>query len=129
MELNVNSPAYYKDHYGIDNEVYNFFQKAHFFFLDKEYSETLKIIGILPIVAPQELYNSSDWKESVQLIDNKNCAIISLRISFEEYNGADSTKKIMLTKELILKAVRTIKSRVSFNYEAFERDLNQLSID
>ncbi len=129
MELNVNSPAYYTDRYGIDNEVYNFFRKAHFYFLDKEYSETLKIVGILPIVAPQELYDSNDWKESVQLINNKSCAIISLRMSFEEYYGADSTKKIMLTKELILKAVRTIKSRVGFNCETFERDLNQLSVD
>ncbi len=129
MELNVNSPAYYTDHYGIDNEVYKFFQKAYFYFSDKEYSEILKFVGILPIAAPQELYDSGAWKESVQLISNKSCAIISLRMNFEEYYGADSTKKIMLTKELILKGIRTIKSRVGFNYEEFERDFNQLSID
>lgn len=78
MELNVNSPAYYKDHYGIDDEVYSFFQKAYFFFLDKEYSDTLKTVGIVPIVAPKELYDSGDWKESVRLIDGNNCAIVSL---------------------------------------------------
>ena len=42
MELNVNSIAYYKDHYPIDNEAYNFFQKAYLFFLDKEYRDTQK---------------------------------------------------------------------------------------
>lgn len=127
MELNVNSPAYYKDHYGIDDEVYSFFQKAYLFFLNKEYSDTLKTVGIVPIVAPKELCDSGYWKESVRLIDGNNCAIVSLRINFEEYHSADSKEKIQLTKELILKGLRRIKSKVGFDYEAFEQDLNQLS--
>ncbi len=28
MELNINAPVYYKEHYGIDNDVYRFAQKA-----------------------------------------------------------------------------------------------------
>ena len=127
MELNVNSPAYYKDHYGIDDEVYSFFQKAYLFFLNKEYSDTLKTVGIVPIVAPKELCDSGYWKESVQTIDGNRCAIFFLQINFEEYHSADSKKKIQLTKELILKGLRRIKSKVGFDYEAFEQDLNQLS--
>lgn len=124
MELNVNSPAYYKDHYGIDDEVYSFFQKAYLFFLNKEYSDTLKIVGIVPIVAPKKLYDSGDWKESVRLIDGNNCAIVSLRINFEEYHNADSTGKIALTKDVVLRALRKIKLKVDFDYEAFKRDLD-----
>ena len=124
MELNVNSPAYYKDHYGIDDEVYSFFQKAYAFFLNKEYSDTLKTVGIVPIVAPKELYDSGDWKEFVRMIDGNSCAIISLGINFEEYHSADSKEKIQLTKELILKGLRRIKSKVGFDYEAFKRDLD-----
>lgn len=124
MKLNVNSPAYYKDHYGIDDEVYSFFQKAYLFFLDKEYSDTLKTVGIVPIVAPKELYDSGDWKESVRLIDGNNCAIASLRINFEEYHNADSTGKIALTKDVVLKALRKIKFKVDFDCEAFKRDLD-----
>ena len=127
MELNVNSPAYYKDHYGIDDEVYSFFQNAYVFFLNKEYSDTLKTVGIVPIVAPKELYDGGGWKESVRMIDGNSCAIISLRINFEEYHSADSKEKIQLTKELILKGLRKIESKVGFEYEAFEQDLNQLS--
>ena len=96
MELNVNSPAYYKDKYGVDDKVYNFFRRAHRFFSDKEYSDTLHIIGVSPIVAPQELYESGKYKESVQLVDNKSCAIIVFRIDFEEYCNADSCQKIKL---------------------------------
>lgn len=55
MELNINSPVYFKDHYGIDDEVYKFCQRAYLFFKDKKYSNTLQIIGIVPIVAPQEI--------------------------------------------------------------------------
>ena len=29
MELNINSPVYFKDHYGIDDEVYKFCQRAY----------------------------------------------------------------------------------------------------
>lgn len=129
MELNVNSPAYYKDHYGIDDSVYRYFQKAHLYFLDKEYSDTLKIIGISPMVVPQELCNGDNWKEFIRLINNKNCAIVSLKIDFEEYNFADSVGKIQLTKDLIIKAIRRIKSKVDFDCEAFEQDFNQLLLD
>ena len=55
MDVNINSPVYYKDHYGIDNAVYRFTQRAHLFFKEKEYSNTLQIIGIVPIKAPQEV--------------------------------------------------------------------------
>lgn len=129
MELNVNSPAYYKDLHGIDDEVYSFFQKAYTFFLDKEYSSTLKIVGVFPIVVPDELYNSGLWKESLRLVNYKSCAIVSLRINFEKYDCADSVGKIQLTKETILKALRKLRSKVDFDYETFERDLNQFSID
>ncbi|WP_180994710.1 hypothetical protein [Clostridium sp. chh4-2] len=53
MELNINSPAYFTEHFGVDDEVYRFCQKAYIFFKGKEYSDILHIIGIVPVVAPQ----------------------------------------------------------------------------
>ena len=129
MKLNINSPAYFKDHYGIDDIVYACSKKVYLYFKDREYSDILHIIGITPIVVPNEMCNDDLWKESVRLINNKKCAIISMRIDFEEYSSADSIKKIFLTKELILKAIKKIKSKVDFDYEAFERDLNSLSVN
>lgn len=66
MELNINSPVYYKDHYGIDNAVYRFTQRAQLFFKEKEYSDTLQILGIVPIIAPQEVYAAGNYKERVK---------------------------------------------------------------
>ncbi len=56
MELNINSPAYFTDHYDINEDVYRYCQQLHDFFKDKEYSLTMTIIGITPIIAPKEIY-------------------------------------------------------------------------
>lgn len=127
MELNINTPAHFNQYYGIDDEVYRFCQNVYMFFKDKEYSDTLHTIGIEPVAAPQELYDDGKWKESVKLISNKSCAIISIRMDFQEYYNADSTEKILLTKRMILKAVNKIKSKGKFDYDAFEQDFDTIS--
>ena len=124
MELNINSPAYFKEHYGIDDEVYRFCQRAYMFFKDKEYSEVLHIIGIVPVVAPQELYDSGAWKENIKYRCYNSAVAITIRMDFDEYYNADSAKKVLLTKEMILKAVKKVRSKGKFDYEAFKSDLD-----
>lgn len=123
MELNINSPAYFKEHYGVDDEVYKFCQKAYVFFKDKEYSDTLHIIGIIPVVAPQEIYDSGKWKENIKFLCNKSIVSITIRMNFENYYKADSLGKVEQTKEMILTAVKRIKSKGNFNYDKFKNDL------
>lgn len=128
MELNINSPAYFKEHYGIDDEVYRFCQRAYMFFRDKEYSEILHIIGIVPVAAPQELYDSGAWKEVIKYRCYNSAVAITIRMDFDEYYNADSVKKVLLTKEMILKAVKKVKLKGKFDYEAFKRDLDLLEV-
>lgn len=123
MELNINSPAYFSDHYGIDDDVYRYCQKLYTFFKDKQYSDSLSIIGIMPVVAPKELYEAGQWKESVKLIGGAACAIITNRLDFENYYSADSKGKIVLTRDAVLKAVKKIKSKGRFDFGGFEKDL------
>jgi len=123
MELNINSPAYFSDHYGIDDDVYRYCQKLYTFFKDKQYSDSLSIIGIMPVVAPKELYEAGQWKESVKLIGGTACAIITIRLDFESYYSADSKGKIVLTRNAVLKAVKKIKSKGRFDFGEFEKDL------
>lgn len=129
MELNINSPAYFKEHYGVDDEVYRFCQKVYLFFKEKEYSETLHIIGITPVAAPQEIYDSGAWKESTRLVSNKSCAIITIRMDFESYYKADSFQKIEQTKEMILTAVKRIKSKGKFDYDKFREDFSFMCLN
>ena len=35
MELNINSPAYFTNHYGVDDEVYRYCQNLHNYFKTK----------------------------------------------------------------------------------------------
>ena len=123
MELNINSPAYFTEHYGINKEVYHYCQKLHEFFKDKEYSSTMTIIGINPIVAPQEIYDQGLWKEKVQIISLGTCAIINIRIDFDCYYHANNDEKIELIKQMIIKAVKKIKTKGNFDFERFKNDL------
>lgn len=123
MELNINSPAYFKEYYGVDDEVYKFCQKAYAFFKDKEYSDTLHIVGIISVVAPQEIYDNGKWQESIKFLCNKSIVSITIRMNFENYYKANSLEKVEQTKEMILTALKRIKSKGKFNYDKFKNDL------
>ena len=127
MELNINSPVYYKDHYGIDNAVYRFTQRAQLVFKEKEYSNTLQIIGIVPIIAPQEIYAAGNYKERVKFLCGKSVASVEIRVDFDAYHNAGSSGKIALTKDMLLTAAKRIKTKVDFDYDRFKDDLESLS--
>ncbi|WP_296117264.1 hypothetical protein [uncultured Eubacterium sp.] len=123
MELNINSPAYFTDHYGIDDEVYKYCQQLHDFFKTREYSESMNIIGITPVIAPKEIYDQGMWKEKVQVVGLGSCAMIDIRMDFDNYYNADSNGKIELIQQMIIRAVRKIKSKGKFDWENFRDDL------
>ena len=80
MELNINSPSYYKDQYGIDDDIYRFCQQLYLFFKDKEYSDILKTVGIVPVLAPAESYERGEWGEKIKMLGNNSVASIYIRI-------------------------------------------------
>ena len=123
MELNINSPAYFSDHYGINDKVYKYCRKLHNYFKNKEYSEKMNIIGITPVIAPQEMYDRGLWKEKVQVVALGTCAMIDIRMDFESYYYADDDGKIELIQKMIIKAVKKIKSKGKFDWEKFKDDL------
>lgn len=126
MELNINSPAYFAEHYGVDDEVYRFCQRVYLYFKDKAYSDTLHIIGITPVAAPQELYENGAWKERIQLVSDKSCAIITIRMNFEDYYKADSDGRIEQTRAMLLAAVKKVSSRGNFDYNKFKEDFSKI---
>lgn len=98
MELNINSPAYFTQRYGVNEIVYRYCQKCYEYFKDKEYSEVLKIIGICPQCAPKDLYQQRKWKEKVRFIGNASCVIVNIRIDFDQYYNATDEEKITIIK-------------------------------
>ena len=85
----------------------------------------MQIIGIVPIVAPQEI-DGENYKEKVKFLCNKSVASIEIKMDFNDYYNADSIKRIELTKEMILTAVKRIITKVDFDYDKFKEDLISL---
>lgn len=127
MELNVNSPAYYTQQYGVNESVCSYSQKCHEYFKDKEYSETLKIIGICPQCAPKDLYQQGRWKEGVRFIGNASCASVNVRMDFDEYRNATDKEKILMIRNAILEAVKKVRTKGKFDHERFSWDLQEMT--
>lgn len=96
------------------------------FFKEKEYSDTLQIIGIVPIIAPQEVYAAGNYKERVRFLCGKGIAFVKVKIDFDAYHYADSAGKITLNKDMLLIAAKRIKAKVDFDYDRFRDDLESL---
>jgi len=48
---------------------YTAFVKKYIFFKDKEYYDILHIIGIVPIVASQKIYDSGKWEDKTTVLE------------------------------------------------------------
>lgn len=126
MELNINSPAYFSDHYGVDDEVYDYCHRLREFVREKEYSESLHTVGIMLIAAPKELYEQGKWKEKIRFLNNKSVAAVVIHMDFEKYYEASSDGKIQMLKETVLTAVKRIKAKGRFDYERFKDDIESV---
>lgn len=127
MDLNINSPVYYKDQYGIDDVIYSFCQDVYQYFKPKEYSNLLKTIGIIPILAPEELYKNGEYKEQVSYISANSIATIFIRMNLEQYLKADVIERQLMYIDMILKSVKKIKGKGQFDFDSFSKDLEEFT--
>ena len=49
--------------------------------------------------------------------------MIDVRMDFESYYNADSDGKIQLIKEMLIKAIKKVKTKGKFDLEKFKEDL------
>lgn len=117
-----NPPAYFKQRFGVDDGGCSFGQRACSFFRDKEHSGTLHCIGILPAAAPQEQYAQGLREEGVKFLSHRQAVSVTIRMDFEQHYAAGSVGRTVQTKEMVLTAVERTRSRVAFDYQAFEKD-------
>ena len=123
MEININSPKYYKDVYGIDDEIYRLCQDVHVFFKDKSYSEIINIVGIIPIIAPKEMLANGKYKEV------KNCSIaygfadVNLFVDYEQYVAATMDEKKSLIVKNVVDSIKAIKAKGKLDFKLFESDM------
>ena len=123
MELNINSPLYYKDKYGIDDVIAAYCQDLHMYFKDKNYSDVLTTIGVIPILAPVDAYDKGEWKEHVSFIAGNSVATVEIQMDLDLYLKATDEERILMYKDMILRAAKKVKSKGKFDVDSFQRDL------
>lgn len=123
MELNINSPAYYKEMYGIDSEVYSLCQSLYQYFKEKKYSDLIDTIGIIPIIAPKELIEKGEYKEVKYCSVSYGFADVNLFVDYKMYVDADMEGKKSLIIKNVLASVKSIKTKGKIDYDAFEKDM------
>lgn len=126
MDLNINSPSYYKDIYGIDDDVYRMCKNIRNFMKDKKYSDIIDIIAITPVIAPEDLDVDSKWRNSINYKIKYRLIDIRRSIDFEEYVNSDIDNKCRLIIKNILESVKSISRKGKFDYDMFEKDLLKL---
>lgn len=123
MELNINSPKYYKEVYGIDDEIYRLCQDIYIYFKDKSYSEIINIIGIIPIIAPKELLENGKYKEMKYCSAAYGFADVNLYIDYDKYIGANMDEKKALIVENVVDSVKAIKTKGKIDFNRFKEDM------
>ena len=128
MELNINSPAYYKNIFGVDDDVYQMCGMLSSYMKNKNYSEVITSVGVCPIVAPQQELDKGLWKETKKCELKYGFASVSLQIDYDAYVNADITQKKQLMIDNILKSVKAISKKGKIDYKQFEEDVKQYCI-
>lgn len=123
MELNINSPSYYTDEYGVEDEIYWMCRELSVFVREKEYSDVIHIIGILPIIAPKSVIDKGLCKTQKKCEPKAGFASICLQMDYEEYVKADISTKKKLMIDNILASVKSVSKRGKINYSLFEEDV------
>ncbi|MBQ1389230.1 MAG: hypothetical protein IIY78_06340 [Clostridia bacterium] len=126
MNLYINSPSYYKNVYGVDDEIYWMCREISDYVKNTEYSVIVDTIGISPIVAPREEIENGNWKEETRYAIKSKLIIVSRHIDYEKYVNASISEKKKLIVGNILRSIKSVKGKGKIDYSQFEEDLLSL---
>ena len=128
MNLYINSPIYYTNLYGINNDVYNFCWNISREIDIFNYTNKLDSIVITPIIAPSEIISKGKLKEIKHVSLSYRFSDISLCIDYEGYLNANYEEKKRLLLENIINSIKIVKRKLKFdfNYILFEEHINEI---
>lgn len=129
MDLNVNSPSYYTQEFGVDDDIYRMCRELFYAFKEKKYSDVINIIGIVPIIAPTSVIEKGLCKEHKRCETKYGFASISMYIDYDEYVKSDISDKKKLLVDNILKFVKSISKKGKVDYVLFENDMRVFCIE
>ena len=123
MSLNVNSPAYYSNVHGIDNDIYRLQQLITKNIDVRNYTDVIDAIGIVPVIAPEHIMG-----EMKKFHIKARFASIWLRIDYEKYLNSDLEEKKQLILQNIFDSLYVVRKRLGrkFDYERIVNDIKKL---
>ena len=124
LNLFINSPVYYTQKYGIQDEIYKMCSYISSNIDITKYTTEVDTIAITPIIAPKELGPDKLRKEIIFA----RAADISIPLSFEDYVNADIDQKKKMIIENIINSAKILKKKLKskFNLEMFLNNLKLL---
>lgn len=124
LNLFINSPAYYTQKYGVDDDIYKLCSYISNNMDITKYTTAIDTMAITPIIAPKELDPEKLKKEKIFV----RAADISIPLSFENYiNASISERKKMIIENIIISAkILKKKLKYKFDLEVFLLDLECL---
>ena len=125
MNLYINSPSYYSQIHGIDDDIYKMCRLLEKNIDIKKYTSLLDTVGITPIVAPNFEINGANYAEVKYISLPYRMASISLHIDYLEYISVSIEEKKALIIKNILNSLLVIKKRLKngFDYVQLENDI------
>lgn len=123
MDLNINSPAYYTQKFGVEDEIYWFCRELACFVKEKNYSDVITTIGFVPIIAPREELEKGLWKETKKCEPKYRVASVSLQIDYEKYVDANMDEKKALIMKNVVDSVKAIKTKGKIDFNLFKEDM------
>ena len=90
---------------------------------DRQYSERIKVVGIVPIIAPAEYIRQGKYKEKKFCSLSYGFADVQLFVDYDSYVNGDIEKKKSLIVINTLKSIDAIKGKGKIDYKMFENDM------
>lgn len=126
MKFYIDKPSYYSQHYEVDERVIKMCNDIGEYFSDRDYSEAIKTLGIVPVVAPDSFLEDKPSIETLNMY-TKSIGRVTLfkQIDYEKYLTGSVEERKRLTVKCVLEAVEMIKSKKStkFDVEQFKKDV------
>lgn len=125
MRLDIRGPSYYKQHYKVDGEVIKMCDDIIESIEHINYSDIIKVIDIVPVVAPPEKLEQGLWEEEVMFSKLIGRISVFKHINYDKYMNGTVEERKKLTIKCVLEAIWMIKKKpgTKFNAKQFEKDL------
>lgn len=123
MRLQMASPVYYRQIYGLDYEIAYMCKEIGEYVEEIEYGSNDLIISIEPIIVPLGILEFGFWRERTKMESYVNRILVDKYIDYERYVRGDFEERKKLMIGNILRSVKSIKGKCNINYDDFEKDI------